>query len=548
MRRKKTVLEKISTKPGIDSYRWADGISLFSAVTLWLLWLARVFSLLQWVKLAYRTIVAKIKKSTTDRNSRRINVPAWVVEVYFLAFFALEICVLEFVSPDSVFRMVVSTYYLFESFVWTIYYTIFRRFFEENYKTQHALEYFIVFPLVLVTQIIAFSCILETPFRTVLLWFTCLETADYIIVNILGLIYQALVIGMIIASFPEERTKAGMKRTVHVIIGYGDVVKNRLLPALIRQKEFVRNIFDVASPGTDNDYSKVCEKENTQEILDTINKEIHKRCIIWVETPSNTHFSYLSGLLDVAKKHHCLVVIEKPIAINSEELLKVKEINNNAETRSLYFYLSYYLLEKALPLYYLSTKNEAYLKYLDCSNIQLFDTGLGKLTNMDVTIIEGEEKRQSVNESEGGQIYETMIHNVLLASLYVGLPETWKNVKATNDKQGGLKIEAQSGETKIVLIQEKKKDADYKRFALLKYEYGNVYMNIDTGILTVNRFGYGTATISLKKEYLCQKYSVQTDLAIRVFNNEMNSESVDGLVNQIECLEWMTGLDVEEVE
>lgn len=542
---KKTILERVSTKPNKDSYCWADGKSLFSMVTLWLIWLARVFSLLQWLKLAFRVVAKKIKTSTTDRQSKRINVPSWFVEVYFLTVLCVEVCLFIFVPGNSMVRICVSAYFVFESFVWILYYTIFRRFFEENYMTQHSLEYFIVFPTVLMSQVIAFSCIFNLKVREVLLGYLCMETSEYVIINVLGFIYQAIVIGMIIASFPEERTKAGLKRIKHVIIGNGSVVKERLLPALDRQNEYIKCIFDIKETKDISEMSKtVCVMENSDEIISEVEKVAQGRSIIWIETPSSDHCIYLKQLIGREELSRSLIVMEKPISCEIDELTEVKEINSDASLRSRIFYLSYYLLEKALPLYFLTTRKEAYRKYLDYSNVELFDNGLGRLKSLNVTIIEGGEQRESVRNDKKIQVYETLIHNVLIASLFAGLPCTWTVQSVQNDthndaKNSRMKIKAHSDDTDICLIQEKREGAANNRFALLEYELGTVRMDVDTGVLTISKKGYGVSNISIKKEYMAQKYSIQSDLVIRAFNGDIRCEDCDGLFNQIECLEWL---------
>ena len=38
------------------------------------------------------------------------------------------------------------------------------------------------------------------------------------------------------------------------------------------------------------------------------------------------------------------------------------------------------------------------------------------------------------------------------------------------------------------------------------------------------------------------KYSVMADLVMRCYEGELSSDEVDGLENQIECLEWLSNL------
>lgn len=489
--------------------------------------------------MGYRGVAKLAHKSTKDQKAKRINVPAWFVEIYYLVVFAVEFLLYLTHSGGQNVGLYISIYFIFESFVWIVYYSIFRRFFEESYKTQHSLEYFILFPAVLMTQVVAFACIYGQTIQNTLMYFLCVDNAEHSIIIVLGFIYQALVIGMIISSFPEERTKAGIKRTKHIIVGNGDVVKRRLIPALNMQNEYIQRKYDIkAISSNDKNSENVWVKDDSKTIAEEIRKISTGRSIIWIETPSNEHVSYLRFLVKGMDLTNKLIVMEKPISVDTQELAEVKTINADKKIRGHIFYLSYYLLEKALPLYYLYSRREEYKKYLSCSNLEMFDNGLGRLKRIEVIISEKEETRESVLNSQLIQKCDTLIHNVLIASLFAGLPQNWTISEASVDRNGKYLILAKSGETEIKLVQEKNKDVQVRRTASLKYEFGNVEMNIDSGTLTIVKDGYGISTIKLKPEY-SQQYSIQTDMVIRAYNEEILCEESDGLYNQIECMEWL---------
>ncbi len=136
---KKTILSKISTMPSKNAIKWAgQQYSILSNAVLWTLWFCRVISLLQISKLVYRKIVTVLKKVTKDKNSFRPNVPPMFCEIYFILWFALLIFAHIFEWHNKLISGLI-IYYLFETIVWVLYYTVFRRFFEENYSIYHEL-------------------------------------------------------------------------------------------------------------------------------------------------------------------------------------------------------------------------------------------------------------------------------------------------------------------------------------------------------------------------------------------------------------------------
>ena len=81
---------KPSTKPDITSYKWARRApSLLASILLWSVWLCRVLSLYQYVKLFYRFLAEKLRFGYTENASGRPDVPPWLGEVYFILFTAL---------------------------------------------------------------------------------------------------------------------------------------------------------------------------------------------------------------------------------------------------------------------------------------------------------------------------------------------------------------------------------------------------------------------------------------------------------------------------
>ena len=119
---------QVSTKPNISSYKWAGReLSLLSVVLLWTVWLCRLLSLYQHIKALYRILGAKFGWGDTDNKSGRPNIPHMMGEIYYILWTVLFVVVHIFQLEGPIFQAL-TMYYLFESSVWILYYTVFRRF------------------------------------------------------------------------------------------------------------------------------------------------------------------------------------------------------------------------------------------------------------------------------------------------------------------------------------------------------------------------------------------------------------------------------------
>ena len=111
-----------------------------------------------------------------------------------------------------------------------------------------------------------------------------------------------------------------MKKKHNVfVIGCGDVVIKRLYPAL-QKHEQIKDIF-IYDTEKKND---ICTFHGSQaKICKDVKKKATKNDIIWIATPSFSHVDYLKSFIDLDIK---LIVIEKPIAINQQELEYVESL------------------------------------------------------------------------------------------------------------------------------------------------------------------------------------------------------------------------------
>ena len=545
MKKKKSIFAQISTMPSRNALKWAGReVSILSSILLWTLWLCRLLSLLQISKLIFRKVAKWLKKSTTDEKSTRINVPPMFCELYFIAWFVF-LLLGYWLGLSGPVVMGFTLYYLFESIVWVLYYTVFRRFFEENYSIYHELEYLTVLILVIPSQALGFANLYNLGFLDVLAGLLG-AGSDSIPggVQMLGALFMAIVISMIISAFPAEMVKKQEQKSKMFVIGCGDVVRERLYPALI--KTGVADSVSVCDLSSNPQKVGYCQYfDSQQDICDSIIKKARDNSVLWIETPSHTHVPYLESLLNSKAS---LIVVEKPICVSPDDIKRVQALLDDEDNRNRTFFLSYYVLEKALPLYYFEHTNTNFLKYLDISDKDVLQNRrvlLGTLDHVEVDIIEGADTRDWVQSPDhGGQLLETFIHNMLIASIFCGLPQDWTNTvlskSAPEDPVTRIKLSASSGHTRIDLHMAKNAPAEeHRRCARLVYANGVVDADFDTKSIKVH-FNHIDAdiTISVKKKYT-EKYHIVTDLAKRVNDGACYTEDVDGLRNQLKVIEWL---------
>lgn len=571
----KKLLFEISVRPSDKSTKWQGRRSILATFVLWFIWLFRVLSILQWVKKAYRYIGEKKARSshsitnsnnqrkfykefkvTKDKNATRIDVPPYIPEIYFLAWLLL-FTIFKITGVNGIIIYGLCYYYIFETFVWILYYTIFRRFFEEEYTIYHSLEYFLPLIVIFPTQALALSILYSISFNTTILAILGNGTDQLpTYVNVVSILYGALVIGLVVGKFPEETIKKSEIK-VH-IIGDGNVVTERLLPAL---KNASYDEDEIAIYDTDKVASDK-RKENVfygtdDEIIKEITSKAEKDSIIFISSPSSTHVGYLEKLV---KKTKSLVVCEKPICIDLEDLKIVEKLNDDPKYRDRIFYLSYYLLEKALPLNYFYGRDIRYARYLNIDGeIDKTRELLGNPKEVEIKLLEGSDNR--ILKDDGGQYFETLIHNVLMASLIcnpIG-NNNWKAEKPVRKdfetemnilyhQNYGNSTDKLNEKSKLwneintnIHLYQKKNCSEVNRTAAIRYEHGNVDVDIDTGILTAKLSGEQdrAVKIAIKQEYKADKYSIQVDLVRRAALGEFVPEGVDWGKRQIEALKWM---------
>lgn len=552
--KKKSFLEQISTMPNPDSFFWAGTqFSLLATVLLWIMWLCRVFSLLQWVKFIYRKAatawlrLTQRKDQSGEKNgSGRVNVPPLLCEIYYLlwtVFFALlytEILSL----PHRVIQLIASLF-LFESIVWVLYYTIFRRFFEAQYSIYHELEYLSLLILVIPTQALCFSLCYGKSFVSMLAGLLGAGGEDTpFLVTVLGVIVTAIVVSMIISAFPTEKVKKYTPKSKMLILGNGDVVTARLLPVLkkLEDEGEIHSIHTLPAQGDPDP-----DENSIEPYCQLIRDNLDQRSIVWIETPTYTHVEYLTRILEMPAE---LIVLEKPITASLTELTKVEKRLQNTGVRNRIFFLNYYLLEKALPLVWLRDQNNCYIKYLDIDSAlprEDWQARLGRLKELEIQISEGEDNREwAFDQRYGGQWLETFIHNVQLASYMLGTPYTWEQICYTVQRNKN-KLDAYKKGTEIHLLQEKKALKN-ERFLKARYENGRIYVNLEEQHLELTLNGAKKPYSIRVSEEWTGKYSVMADLVLRVKRGQVPVQEADGLYDELAVNRWLLEQLEQEAE
>lgn len=361
---------------------------------------------------------------------------------------------------------------------------------------------------------------------------------------------------------------------VTVIVGAGDVVKNRLLPALLKHNMNAKDDSEKITIYDLNCYDKTGRNKGIAELLEDGVEHIgvgrddfirsvdelqgmsnkYDDSVAWICTPSNTHWHYLDMLQDKADFY----AVEKPMASNLNDLTEFKEYVLSHE-RSRTFFLSYYMLEKALPLTYLSRPRDLYLKYLvarddkgkelnvDDSAIliedfyqKFSDSRARGIKSFEMGILEGKDDRPL---AEGGQMVETFIHHCLIASLFFDDIDKWDEPVETREN-GDVCIELGNSSSRLHLLLEKakKNNGKEKQFAVVRFMDG-AEITADFKAKSAT-YSYGpeddrkSLTIGVSDKYM-GKYDVQCDMVYECHNNDIDTSDVDGLYHQVEVLEWM---------
>lgn len=611
---KKGLFKKISTPPHYESYSWGAKHSLIAKVVYWCIYVFRFTSLLQLLKALQRN-----KSSKINDSKERVDIHARDTEYYLLAVFSVS-AILYFLKSmawinlgifhpmfaleglPNLILTVYLCYFLFESIVWVFYYLLFRILIEKHLSIFNEAEYFITLPLVLASQFFLIASIIDVNVSEVIatiLNFPAITndiSANFkLTLSLLGYMYTVLIIANIINLIPAIPVR---RRPNITIIGAGDVVQKRMLPAL-KDRGFYSNkqiaiASDTICPQFKQalndqgiryfDASEAGEGGNTtKKIVDYIKKSSSYAVIA---TPTAEHITYIDAL----SKEGIVFGVEKPIVGSELELIALAD---NVDTiMSKGFLFSYYWLEKAIALNYFLSLNPNYNRFVNISIVNANNEPLnekvapstlayiqgllGEVKKIDITFLEDIDKRDwALKKETGGFYYETLVHPItLLANILktdVNLSELkseWylledipEIVKCSADELGAslVRLSGTSCNCEIDILAGKFTN-NKKRCMDITYEHGSINMNLDTLVCTIELTGekkYSTTKIEVKSEFGGSfldtskgaqftelkniKYSVQMTLFDLFISNsgDWGHKRFDDYPNQVHVLKTM---------
>jgi hypothetical protein len=238
-----------------------------------------------------------------------------------------------------------------------------------------------------------------------------------------------------------------------VILGCGDLVRQRLLPALLKATPDgglpIPTLASVLLLSTDATapplpaHATIAVSWRHISESETIQTDLMSADGIIVATPSYAHLGHLEAALAVGVP----VAVEKPLTCLPHEVTRIEALAHTAAFERV-FALSYYVLEKALPLLYLCgglTCPRDFLPFLTFestrgvpasdSDGEVLDISriCGALRSVRVTILEagassggGADRAWTDLRQYGGQLLETFIHSALLADRIAGPCASWE--------------------------------------------------------------------------------------------------------------------------
>lgn len=560
------VVDKVAMTPPRASWLWHGRGSLLAFLLFWSVTLLRCLSPLQWVKWLYRR--------WQSGRELRPDFHARDTERYFLVVLALVVLAwallpspggmpgsgLLHALPWVVWVLVA------ETVLWLAYYLLFRNFMELGYTLYHPAEYFIVVPLVFAIQLFGLSYIGDVAPKVVFSRiFGGGDVAAHWPYTALGMLYLTIIIANLQRMSPETRFKPASNFTV---VGAGDVVRHRLLPALLDAGQLRPAQITVLSTRIDEESARLLDKERIRHrVCDA--EEIRRRIRaegtpVFVATPSDAHFEYITALAASGLRF----AMEKPLVVKPQELRALGE--NRHRLMENGFALSYYSLEKALPLTYLFTLNPYHAPFLDYDRaldeaIARTLPRLGRLASVDIQLLESPERSPTAvvrpwteDPLLGGLKFETFIHPALLLRIVAGraMPQERPRIRAgvspaaqRQDSPTFLEARGERGSARYRLVAAKYVDPNKaRRMARLVFEHGTVHADFDARTCTVAFSGGGSPegfSIGIARRYAAN-YAVQAGLALRFFSDGWTDIRYDEFETQLETLAWLNELAVPE--
>ncbi|SHN46237.1 hypothetical protein [Cryptosporangium aurantiacum] len=567
------VIQQVSTKPTSSSYVWGGRISPLPFVAFHAVYLARLLSPLQWVKFTVRRIIAA--RPTTNM---RPDFPSAYTEWYFLAEFAAVLLV--FVSQDQLDTAPTSIKYagivlagvmIFEINVWILYYLLLRGFLELHYTIFHPAEYLLTFPLVLTTQALLASLVLDRDLSKLLVDAVGNpQVGDSVGVGvaIATLFYLGVAITVVLSSHPGIRTRAPQN---FVIVGAGDVTAKRIIPALKSLGYDRDDIVVVTVPEADEDWRYHIDREAARleiaapdRVMDT---SLRERSPTIIASPTYVHFSQLVRLANAGIPF----AVEKPISsVRSERDI----LRSAPELMERGFALSYYTLEKALPLTYFIDPLPIYARHLSedrpglISGAELgsIKAELGRIESITIDLLEGTGRSPHGTSRLWTELpgvlrsfVETAVHPLLILRHVTGSTAVaWdecivgrydpraRQIRELVEKEIAPTWFAARGRCGAIDVTMRVgkyvPDSMASRMARIEYENGRVDCDFDARNISLTVADVNRGVIAVDSTKYSANYSVLMSLFTSFSLNGWDALRFDDFQRQLDALDWWDDL------
>lgn len=518
------VFDQVSTRPTRQSYVWGGRPSPLPFAFFHGLYLLRLLSPLQWFKFVVRRRTRRPRGTTNLRP----DFPSAYTEGYFLVVLSLAAIAYWVVGTDGTperiwFAMrVLMWVFIVECFTWIVYYLLLRNFLETNYTIFHPAEYLLTFPVVVSTQLLLVAVATQHGVMELLaavVGSPILDSPLSLTVSLLALFYFGVAISVLLTSHPGIRVRPSQNI---VVIGAGEVTCDRIVPALFELGYRGDDLQVVTLDDASISPSEVDAQRRLRDEVAVVrvphgrvlDVSLRERSPTIVASPTFTHLGHVLRLANAGVPF----AVEKPIVASPSERAIIARNPGLMENG---FALSYYALEKALPLTYFYRPLPTYGKFLRSSEsdlptgraLDLVRSQLGALHSIDVTVLEGRDRSPTGMSRLWTELpptlrpfIETAVHPLLIARHVIGdAPIQWS--EAALGKYGPRHDEIMaargtsvaptwlfahgmcSGVFVDVEVGKYVTDDDARREAVLSFANGTAVMNFDTRRLTIDSDG-----------------------------------------------------------
>jgi predicted dehydrogenase len=392
----KRISDDVATRPTSSAFVWGGRLSPIPLVAFYGIHYLRLASPLQWIKFVTRRRIAA--RPTTNL---RPDFPSAFTEWYFLCVLALSI--IAYVQRAHLAQagdvagfvlLLVEWVLLVETNVWIVYYLLLRGFLETRYTIFHPAEYLLTFPVVIAIVGLLGALITGRDLNVLLVEAVGNpEKGDSIGVGVAvaALFYFGVAITVVLSSHPGIKTRT--PQTL-VIVGAGDVTINRTLPGLLALG-YSRDDIMVVTVDEASEGDRATIAKRAARLLVTAPEQVMQTSLrggapTIIASPTFAHFRQLVQLASADMRF----AVEKPIVSSRSER---DILRSEPGLMSNGFALSYYTLEKALPLTYIMNPLPVYRRFLASEPASLLDSAeltslkerLGPLVSVDVELLEG---------------------------------------------------------------------------------------------------------------------------------------------------------------